>query len=286
MEQKQAESVIKSEAVNDSKSEANVESVTPKVEKMLEKSNGEKQMSLPDTIALATEIYKSRYFNDIGNPQQAVAKILAGRELGIGAMISLAKVYVVNGKVAIQAELMAGLIKRSGKYDYRVKELTNDKCGLVFFEKGHPIGELSFTIEDAKKAGVASKDNWQKYPKNMLFARALSNGARWYCPDAIHGAYTYEEMNLEVDMQGSVIQQVPEIKVTGTTPKPESKVVEAEVVQNRVIDPDRKEYIDSLKKEFGLDKMKAVKKQMEIKEKLTDIEDNVFSAFVKKLATK
>jgi hypothetical protein len=28
----------------------------------------------------------------------------------------------------------------------------------------------------------------------MYFARALANGARWYCPDAIMGYHSYEEM--------------------------------------------------------------------------------------------
>ena len=50
-------------------------------------------------------------------------------------------------------------------------------------------------------AGLDSNTNWRKYPRNMLFARAISNGARWYCPDLFGGSpvYTPDELGAEVD---------------------------------------------------------------------------------------
>jgi hypothetical protein len=41
----------------------------------------------------------------------------------------------------------------------------------------------------------------------MLFARAMSNGVRWYCPDVTNGnaVYTPEELGAEVDEDGNVI---------------------------------------------------------------------------------
>ena len=57
-------------------------------------------------------------------------------------------------------------------------------------ESGKPI-----TMEDAKRAGLLGKTSWQRYPEDMLFARALSRGARRFCPDALGGAiYTPEEL--------------------------------------------------------------------------------------------
>ena len=38
------------------------------------------------------------------------------------------------------------------------------------------------------------KDNYKNYPRNMYFARALSNACRWYCPEVIQGYYTVEEL--------------------------------------------------------------------------------------------
>jgi hypothetical protein len=61
--------------------------------------------------------------------------------------------------------------------------------------RGQTIGVSSFTMEDAKRAGLSGGDNWKKYPRNMLFARAMSNGAKWYCPDVFGGpVYTPDEL--------------------------------------------------------------------------------------------
>ena len=61
----------------------------------------------------------------------------------------------------------------------------------MIFEQ-RKIGNSTFTIDDAKKAGTKNVD---KFPKNMLFARAMSNGVRWYTPDIFNGSvYTPEEL--------------------------------------------------------------------------------------------
>ena len=55
------------------------------------------------------------------------------------------------------------------------------------------VGKSSFNFKDAAKAGLANKDVWKNYPRNMMFARALSNGSKWYCPNVFSG-YTREEI--------------------------------------------------------------------------------------------
>jgi hypothetical protein len=61
-------------------------------------------------------------------------------------------------------------------------------------------------MDDAGLAGLAGKDNWKKYPKNMLFARAISNGQKWFVPDAFNGAtvYTPDELGASEDADGNV----------------------------------------------------------------------------------
>src|SRR5690606_41591972 len=56
-------------------------------------------------------------------------------------------------------------------------------------------------------AGVAGRGPWKSYPKAMLFARALSQGVRWHCPDVLGGttAYVPEELGAQVDADGNVI---------------------------------------------------------------------------------
>jgi len=139
----------------------------------------------------------SGMFTDIKSQAQAVVKILAGRELGLAPLEAMTNLYIVNGKVACQAKVIGALIKKNNKYDYKVEKLDETECTIAFFqiEGGNRVelGKSTFTIKDAAKAGIVNKEVWKNYPRNMLFARALSNGARWYCSDAFCG-YTVEEV--------------------------------------------------------------------------------------------
>jgi hypothetical protein len=155
----------------------------------------------------------------ISNSSQAVMKILAGHEMGLGAFASLSNIHIIQEKPVLSAGLIAAMIKASPKYNYQIKTFTNQTCEIVFFEKINgnwaESGESSYTMEDAaaaelldKKNKDGSKNNWQKYPRNMLFARAISNGARWYCPDIFAGStvYTPDELDAAVDAEGNLIE--------------------------------------------------------------------------------
>ncbi|HXI17615.1 MAG TPA: hypothetical protein VNM48_14730 [Chloroflexota bacterium] len=158
-----------------------------------------------DTLTLGKVFAQSGYFKDARDQAQAVVKILAGAELGIPAVASMTGIYIVKERITLSANPMGAIIKRSGRYDYRVRELSATIANLEFFQridgKWEVIGESVFTWPDAVAAGLAGGDNWRKHPRNMLFARALSNGAKWHCPDVFAGGpiYTPEELGADVD---------------------------------------------------------------------------------------
>lgn len=173
-----------------------------------------------EIIKVGEVLSASGYFKDTHGSAQAVAKIMAGQELGITAMASLTGIYFFDGKITIGSNVMAQLVKRSEKYDYRIIELTAKRCEIVFFEltdgKREELGRSIYSMDDAKNAGLASKQNWQKYPQNMLFSRAISNGIKWFCPDVSMAGpiYTPDEMGADVDEDGNVIEgQVSESTV-------------------------------------------------------------------------
>jgi hypothetical protein len=138
-------------------------------------------------------------------------KVLAGQELGLGPIASMTGIYIVKGRVTMSANLMAAQIKRSGRYNYRVTTMTNDAVVVEFYENGQSIGVSSYTADDAKAAGLwGSSDPWKKSPRNMLFARAMSNGAKWFCPDIFAGpVYTPDEMESE----GPMLPPAPPVNV-------------------------------------------------------------------------
>ena len=124
-------------------------------------------------------------------------KIEAGRALNLPPLLAMTEVHVIDGKPTLGAGAYAALVKASPRYDYRVLFLTNEKCGIRFLERrsGEVLGESIFTREDASTAGLLNKGPWKQYPRNMLFARAMSNGVAWFCPDVTMGRiYTPEEM--------------------------------------------------------------------------------------------
>ena len=175
------------------------------------------EMSLSE---LGNVLTKSRYFTDATDASQAIVKVLAGRELGIGPIASMTGIHIIKGKPALGANLLASCLKRSGRYDYRVKELTPQNASIEFFEivggKRESIGISSFSIADARAAGTQNID---KFARNMLFARALSNGVRWYCPDVTGGpVYTPEELGASVNGDGEIIESSAKL-VTPEQPK-------------------------------------------------------------------
>lgn len=153
-------------------------------------------MPVNDIMTMAKTFAESGMFQDTKQVAQAFVKIQAGQEIGIAPFQAMSGIHIIAGKPAIGAGIMASKIKGSGKYDYIVVEQSDKVCSIDFYQGAKKIGNSTFTIEDAKKAQTKNID---KFPKNMLFARAISNGLKWYCPDVFSGpVYTPEEMNAVV----------------------------------------------------------------------------------------
>jgi len=149
-----------------------------------------------ETVQMAKLFAESGMFTDAKQMSQAFVKVQAGKEMGIGAFASMTGINIIMGKPTLGAGLIASCVKGNEKYDFKVKELTDKVCSIDFFQKSvngmEFIGNSTFTIEDAKKQGTKNLD---KFPKNMLYARAISNGQKWFCPDVFQmSVYVPEEM--------------------------------------------------------------------------------------------
>lgn len=150
------------------------------------------QLPLSEITTIGKVFAASGLFTDVKSEAQAVVRILAGQEIGIPAFAAISGIHIIQGKPTIGAGLMASRVKGSGKYDYKVKEHSDKLCSIDFYQGSEMIGNSTFTLEDAKKAQTKNLD---KFPKNMLFARALSNGVKWFTPDIFAGpVYVPEEM--------------------------------------------------------------------------------------------
>jgi hypothetical protein len=178
-------------------------------------------------LDMAKLFAESGMFPDMKTMGMAFVKIQAGKEIGISPFAAMSGIHIIQGKATIGAGLMAGCVKGSPKYDYKVTAMDEKICTINFTTKdGKLLGTSSFTIDEAKKAGTKNLD---KFPKNMLFARAMSNGVKWFCPDVFTmPVYTPEELgdpSFTEDVQHELIDtktgEVKQDPKQATDPKPE-----------------------------------------------------------------
>lgn len=156
---------------------------------------------------------------DLNTPAKVFLVLQQGRELGLQPMQAINNIYVVNHRTAITSNLMAALIQQSEECDFDVKTWTDNECIIQFSRDGKEYTPVSFTMKDAKQAGLLGKDNWKHYPKEMLKARAMAKGARLYCADVIQGMYSVEELSDGNVYEGEVSQveeKVVEVKEKST----------------------------------------------------------------------
>jgi hypothetical protein len=161
---------------------------------------------MTDPLAIGQVMARSGLFPDITRVSQAVVKVLAGRELGIGPFAAMSDIHIIEGKPVVGARILAALVRQSPIYDYEIVEWSNERCSIDFYRHGHKLEPtVTFTEEDARLAGLnqptrsGKPSNHMKFPRNMKFARAMSNGVGLHCPDLTAGAAVYTPDELGID---------------------------------------------------------------------------------------
>ncbi len=157
---------------------------------------------------------------EINTAQKALVVMTAGREMGVPATYALRNIHVVKGKPVCSAELLLALVRRTyGPSAMRVAKTSNTACTVQYREQGWDgVSEYTFSIEDAKQAGVTNGNQWKSYPAAMLRARCVSAVARFAFPEAIAGLYTPEEMGAAVSVDADGEVQYVDGEVVGTPP--------------------------------------------------------------------
>ena len=188
-----------------------------------------------------------------GRPAAVGAAILAGREIGIGPMTSLQHLHVIEGRPSMSAQLMRALVQAAG-HRIRVVESTSTRCVLAGQRRGDDEGTtVTFTMDDAKQAGLDRRPNWAKYPRAMLVARATGELCRLIFADVLGGiTLTVEEAGeiaddwqepsdptpprktvKRVSRVRTAIEPTPEPEPVAVEPEPEP-VVESPAVEEEI----------------------------------------------------
>lgn len=162
-----------------------------------------RQEITPDTwnmlMGIGGAIKASRVFGS-ATAEEAAIKLLFCYENGLPLTTASNGLYVVNGRIAAQTNVIAAQLRRHPDYDYEVIDITPKGATVAILRRGNDgklteAGRASFTEADAKQAGLLGKDNWKNYPEDLYFARALSRAQRRYAPDVFgQPVYTPEEL--------------------------------------------------------------------------------------------
>ncbi len=157
----------------------------------------------PENIPQAMELSKTLSVSNLlpvalrGKPADVLIILMTGRELGLQVMQSLRGLNVIEGRVAMSADMMVALAvrKRDVCEFFRMIESTDKRATYEAKRVGSEPVKISFTIEEAQRAGLTGKNNWKNYPPAMLRARAASALARVVFPDMFLGIYDPDEID-------------------------------------------------------------------------------------------
>lgn len=161
--------------------------------------------ALPAIFELSRKLIEAKGFlpQHFKSEGEVAAAIIAGRELGLPPMLALRSLYVVKGKVGLDASLQLALCKRAGIKHAWIQDGSDRKRAVLRLERsGEAPYEQSFTVEEAEHMGLMSNPVWRTSTPAMLRARCVSAGVRAYCPDVVSGVYVQDEIdNMIVDAQ-------------------------------------------------------------------------------------
>ena len=175
-------------------------------------------MTLGDTLVKSGMIPPS-----VRTKEAAVAIILKGQELGLGAMEAFGSINVIQGKPTISPQLMVALAERTGQLEnWKVDRSDQQACCTVKRRNREPFS-FCFTIEDADRMGLLNKtgSQYKRQPATMLMWRSISGAFRPTFADVLAGIYTPEEMGASVDEEtGEVLEVHAEVVNTQTPDVP------------------------------------------------------------------
>lgn len=137
-----------------------------------------------------------------GKPAATAAAMLYGREVGLPPMTALNSTHVIEGTPSISAEMMRAMVLAEG-HELVFEVMTGSRCVVKGRRRGSDSWTtVEWTLDMARAAKLLGKDNWIKWPRRMLQARASSELCELVFPDVIHGFKATEELQDAYDGDG------------------------------------------------------------------------------------
>lgn len=187
-------------------------------------------------------------------PEKVLVGMQFALELGLKPLTALRQIAVVNGNPSLWGDMPLSLVMQSGKLQY-IREYWTDEQGKKICAENDNLGAKaygavcsvrrvgmedecvrSFTLEDARVAGLLNKNPWKAYPKRMLQCRARAWALKDTFPDALNGApiaeYDYDYIP-ESDRNGAPALQRDGAATLNDRFKKRAETIDAEVVDDK-----------------------------------------------------
>jgi AraC-like DNA-binding protein len=132
------------------------------------------------------------------NPSAGFIIALTCYQEGLSAMEFVRTYHLIDGRPTKRSDaLLAEFRKRGGRYKIIENSVNRASIEATFEGQTHTF---SYTMEDGRRTRDALqrndslKENWQKRPDDMMWARVVSKMCRRLCPEINSGVYTPEEV--------------------------------------------------------------------------------------------
>ena len=137
-----------------------------------------------------------------GKPQDCFVAIEMANRMGVSPMVVMQNIYVVKGKPSWAGQACTMLINSCGKFKDVKHIYTGEKgkpnrgCYVTAtrISDGSQVDGVEVTMQMAQSEGWTSNSKWRNMPELMLAYRASAFFARVYCPEAMMGVQTAEEV--------------------------------------------------------------------------------------------
>lgn len=171
---------------------------------------------------MAGAMAKSGLFG-VKTADQALALMLISQAEGRHPALAAQEYHIIQGRPALKADTLLARFQQAGG-TVKWNELTDKRVSATFSHPASGPVTIDWTMDMAKSAGLAGKDNWKAYPRAMLRARVVSEGVRTCFPGVAVGIYTPEEIldgaaevNITPVGENAAVQQVTEAAANALT---------------------------------------------------------------------
>jgi len=151
---------------------------------------------LQQTKSLCDLLIKTPHYANMG-PEGIFAIVETAKALDIDPRQALGGgLYFVKGRVEMSSRMMGALI-RAQRHSITRDSKSDDTICILHGKRSDTkdCWTESFSMEEAKKAGLLEHFSpWITFPRDMLYARALSRLARQLFPDIIGNCYVQGEI--------------------------------------------------------------------------------------------